>query len=273
MSRYDSDIARYRQLLQRQVRDRDRILHLGCGWDRSLVVCGYIDRCEVVGVDLAGDAGERYPGRFWRADAARLPFGGATFDIACCEYVAEHLADPDACFAEVHRVLRAGGAFVLLTPNRWSYKAVTAAFTPQWFHRFAAQHLRPDSRAAGDVFPTLYRANTMGVLRRLAQRHDLVVESAELLNNGPTWFRRMPGLFELGHAYHQVIGRIRRLEGLRCAILAKLRREGEGRTADELVVRCTVCQAEGMTKGPEGYRCRACGRVYHPLRRGFDAVA
>ncbi len=272
MSRYDSDLARYRQLLQRHVRDGDRVLHLGCGWDRSQVVSAYIDRCEIVGVDLARDVAERYPGQFWRGDAAHLPFGGSAFDIVCCEYVIEHLIEPDACFAEVSRVLRPGGLFVFLTPNRWSYKAVAAALTPQWVHQLAAQHLRPDSRAPGDVFPTHYRANTSGAIRRLAQRHGLVMESVELLNNGPTWFRRLPGLFELGHAYHQMIGRIGWLHGLRCAVLASVRRQGIGHGRAALLIRCTACGADGMRRLDQGYRCESCGRVYGALGGGCETL-
>ena len=227
MTAYASDLGRYRALLDAHVKPGDRILHLGCGWDRSNVVRRYLAHCDVIGVDLESDTAHRYPGQFWRADVSCLPFAASTFDLACSEYVLEHVADPHACFAEVSRVLRPGGLFVFLTPNRWSYKAITAAATPHWLHRLAAARLRPDTRASEDVFPTLYRANTLKVIRGLADAHGLLVDSVDLLNNGPTWFRRTPGLLEIGHAYHRVIGRFDSFAGLRCAILACLRRKGQ----------------------------------------------
>lgn len=273
MTRYPSDIGRYRGALSVLVKPGDRLLHIGCGWDRSAVVQPYIGRCHVVGVDLVTRGAEGYPGEFWRADAARLPFGALTFDLACSEYVLEHLADPDACFAEVSRVLRPGGQFVFLTPNRWSYKSLVAAVTPHWFHRFAAARLRPDSRGAGDVFRTLYRANTTKVIERLAATHGFVVETLEFLNNGPTWFRRTPGLFEIGDLYHRAVGSSRLLNPLRCAILASLRQSGQGTRHTDLALRCTRCGAEGMQSGPHGYTCGRCHRIYRRTGKIIDTVA
>lgn len=273
MTAYASDLSRYRAVLDTHVKPGDRILHVGCGWDRSNVVRRYLVHCEIVGVDLESDAAERYPGQFWRADVSRLPFAASTFDLACSEYVLEHLADPDACFAEVSRVLRPGGLFVLLTPNRWSYKAIAAAATPHWLHRLAAARLRPDTRAAQDVFPTLYRANTPQVIRRLADAHDLLVDSVDLLNNGPTWFRRTPGLLEIGHAYHRVIGGRDCLAGLRCAILACLRRKGQGPRHDSLTLRCTNCGGEEMIPADRAYSCARCAKVYSRLGRCIETIA
>jgi SAM-dependent methyltransferase len=260
MAAYGSDLERYRAMLDQHVRPGDRILHVGCGWDRSGIARRYLPRGEVVGVDLDARAGERYPGRFWRADVSRLPFAASTFDVACAEYVLEHVADPGSCFAEVSRVLRPGGVFVVLTPNRWSYKALAAAATPHWIHRLAAAHLRPDARAADDVFPTLYRANTARAIRRLAAAHGLLVDSVDLLNNGPTWFRRAPGLLEIGHAYHRVIGGVGWLAGLRCAILARLRRTGQGSRRGPLALRCRSCGADAIIPEPGGgAACPGCG--------------
>jgi ubiquinone/menaquinone biosynthesis C-methylase UbiE len=272
MTAYASDLGRYRALLDSHVRPGDRILHVGCGWDRSNVVRRYLVNCDVVGVDRNSQVAERYPGQFWRADVSRLPFASSTFDLACSEYVLEHLVDPDACFAEVSRVLRPGGSFVLLTPNRFSYKAIAAAATPHWFHRIAAAHLRPDLRSEEDVFPTLYRANTPRVIRRLADAHDLLVDSIDLLNNGPTWFRRIPGLLEIGHGYHRIIDAFDCLAGLRCAILASLRRKGQGPRHDPMALRCTSCGAHEMIPGDRAYSCARCAKVYGRLGRSFETI-
>jgi SAM-dependent methyltransferase len=270
---YASDLDRYRAVLTTEVRRGDRLLHVGCGWDRSEVARRYTADCEVIGVDVALDVAGRYPGQFWRTDAARLPFAASTFDVACCEYLLEHLTDPGACFAEISRVLRPGGRFVLLTPNRWSYKALAAAISPHWAHRLLARRLRPDARAAADVFPTLYRANTPAVIRRLAAAHDFVVESLDLLNNGPTWFRRMPGIFEIGHLYHRTIDRIEGLASLRCGILACLQRRGQGPRTRELAVRCTICGSDRMDQDQQGYTCPRCSGRYLDLGAGVDAMA
>lgn len=136
------------------VRDGVRVLLLGCGWDLTRVTLGLRDRAEIVGVDLDRSAGARYHSLFWWADAANLPFGDGTIDVVCSEYVFEHVEQPMAVMAELGRVVCSGGSVVALTPNRWSYKSLTAAATPTGFHRMAAARLRPDARAAVDFYPT-----------------------------------------------------------------------------------------------------------------------
>lgn len=59
-----------------------------------------------------------------QADAARLPFGDAAFDLACSAYGAvPFVADARAVFAEVARVLRPGGRWVFSVthPIRWAF--------------------------------------------------------------------------------------------------------------------------------------------------------
>jgi SAM-dependent methyltransferase len=59
-----------------------------------------------------------------QADAGRLPFGDATFDLVCSAYGAvPFVADVEAVFAEVFRVLRPGGRWVFSVthPIRWAF--------------------------------------------------------------------------------------------------------------------------------------------------------
>src|SRR5918911_727457 len=48
-----------------------------------------------------------------------LPFPNASFDIVVSFDVLEHIPDTDAHLAEVSRVLRPGGAYLIQTPNKW----------------------------------------------------------------------------------------------------------------------------------------------------------
>ncbi len=58
----------------------------------------------------AGQLGLDVDGRV--ADAERLPYGDATFDVVVGHAVLHHIPDLDAAFREVLRVLRPGGRFV-----------------------------------------------------------------------------------------------------------------------------------------------------------------
>ena len=47
----------------------------------------------------------------------QIPSG--TVDLAIARYVLEHVVDPTAFFRNLSRVLKPGGKFLFLTPNRW----------------------------------------------------------------------------------------------------------------------------------------------------------
>jgi len=107
------------------VRGRD-VLEVGCGaaqCSRWLATRG----ARAVGLDLSFGMLERADwrgGRLVQADARRLPFADASFDLAFSAYGAvPFVADPDQIMAEVTRVLRPGGrwVFAVTHPIRWAF--------------------------------------------------------------------------------------------------------------------------------------------------------
>lgn len=53
-----------------------------------------------------------------RADACRLPFANASFDVVFARGLLHHLPDPAQGASEMARVLRPGGSVIVLDPNR-----------------------------------------------------------------------------------------------------------------------------------------------------------
>jgi SAM-dependent methyltransferase len=99
-----------------------RILELGCGGGQWSIALEAIDAYSV-GLDLsreqlrhARNASASVP--LLVADAERLPFANASFDVVFCDHGAMNFCDPARTLPEVARVLRAGGllAFCAATP-------------------------------------------------------------------------------------------------------------------------------------------------------------
>jgi ubiquinone/menaquinone biosynthesis C-methylase UbiE len=114
-----------------------RVLDVGSGAGRSsaaLARRGY----SVVGIDLSEDllqlARGLYPSiEFHTMDARRLSFDDASFDAVLFSYngldVIHPVAGRMACIAEISRVLKPGGTFVMSTHN-----AIGAVCCGGWFY-------------------------------------------------------------------------------------------------------------------------------------------
>jgi SAM-dependent methyltransferase len=95
-----------------------RVLDVGTGEGQLARLAAAVEGVEqVVGVDPTtaqlGAARQRAGGpAYVRAEAARLPFDDAGFDVVVACLVFEHIDDVDAAIAEVARVLAPGGRFL-----------------------------------------------------------------------------------------------------------------------------------------------------------------
>jgi ubiquinone/menaquinone biosynthesis C-methylase UbiE len=166
----------YEDRLRTAVESKRRWLDLGCGhqvlqhWrfeaERALVA-----RAElIVGLDLEHDSLSKHRSiaRRTRGDLSRLPFADGSFDLVTANMVMEHLANPAEQLAEIARVLRPGGVFVAVTPNRLGYQAFIARMMPAPLKRLLVKWLQ--DRASEDLFHTYYRINTAVAIQRAATR-------------------------------------------------------------------------------------------------------
>ena len=122
---------------------------------------------RLVGLDV-DDAVRAHP----HLDEAHVLSAGAPFpladrsvDLLFCEYVLEHVEEPNAFAAEIGRVLKPGGWFCALTPNRRGYVGLGNRLVPPAAKRALMHRLWPERRDQ-DAFETHYRLNTLADLRR-----------------------------------------------------------------------------------------------------------
>jgi SAM-dependent methyltransferase len=101
-----------------------RVLEIGAGTGRllhALVQRGVSIEGVELRQDLIDDGLRCYgPLPLKRVTGTSLPYAEASFDAVISFDVFEHIPDSDAHLAEVWRVLRPGGSYLLQTPNKWT---------------------------------------------------------------------------------------------------------------------------------------------------------
>jgi 2-polyprenyl-3-methyl-5-hydroxy-6-metoxy-1,4-benzoquinol methylase len=101
-----------------------RLVNVGCGeGDIDREFRGYSGRLSACDLNEGDVAHARALNNdvdtieYCVADAQQLPYEDASFDVACCLEVIEHVADPRACLRELARIIRADGHVVLTCPS------------------------------------------------------------------------------------------------------------------------------------------------------------
>lgn len=155
------------------------------------------------------------------ADAGGIPYPDGTFDLVFADNVVEHLAEPSQVFTEVRRVLRRGGVFLFKTPNRAHYMPTLARLTPHRFHQYV-NRLR--GRKAQDTFPTLYRANSVNSVRRVAATCGFDAERIDRIEGRPEYLRMSGPTYLLGTCYERVVNLADMFAPFRILLIAELRR-------------------------------------------------
>ncbi len=216
------DDTLFRERILACVRPDQVVLDVGAGAGivQQMNFKGHVAR--ICGVDLDPRVAENPmldEGRV--SDAASIPYDDAMFDVVFADNVLEHLAQPQTVFGEVARVLKPGGVFLFKTPNKWHYVPIIARMTPHGFHE---RINRWRGRVAADVFPTLYRANSAGTVRRLAASAGLDVILIERIEKRPEYTRFSAPTYIVGAVYERLVNSTSLLERFRVLVVGKLRK-------------------------------------------------
>lgn len=177
----------------------------------------------VVGIDLDERVQENpYLDQGIVGDVTRTPFDSSSFDIIICDNVMEHVAEPDAFFQEINRLLKPNGRFLGKTPNKWHYMPILARFTPYWFHRLF-NRLR--GRKGEDTFPTVYKLNSPKCIKRQAAATELSLSYVELVEGRPEYLRFNPVTYLFGILYERLVNKFRFLRPLSILMIVCLEKK------------------------------------------------
>jgi SAM-dependent methyltransferase len=162
-------------------------------------------------------------------DGHRFPFADNSFHVAVSRWVHEHLADPVAHCAEVHRVLLPGGKYIFRTPNLLHYVSLAAWLTPHQFHAWLVPWLKGDDSNEVKPYPTYYRFNTRQRIHSTLTRIGFSVQSIELRESYPHYGLASRFLFLPLMLYERVVNSTIYLEELRHTIdVVAVKRNVEG---------------------------------------------
>jgi malonyl-CoA O-methyltransferase len=110
---------------------------------------------------------------FVQADAARLPFAQGSFDLVIANQLLPWIAEPDAMFGEIARVLRVGGVFAFASLGPDSLRELASA----WAKAEIASELAPTGHV--NTFPDMHDVGD-GLLRAGLRDPVLDVDRLEI---------------------------------------------------------------------------------------------
>jgi SAM-dependent methyltransferase len=218
----DNDPA-FRRMIYEAARPASRVLDAGAGAGDLFPYELKGRVAEMIGVDLDPRVvANPQLDRGILADLAEIPLPDESIDLVFSRYVLEHIAEPAAFLDEVYRILRPGGQFLFLTPNKWHYVSLASRLTPQAFH---AWYNRKRGREEEDTFPTAYRLNSRSDVRREFAEAGFECESLVMRECCPNYLLLSMPTFLLGVAYERMVNATPLLADLRVNILGCFRKE------------------------------------------------
>lgn len=128
---------------------------------------------RVIGLDVdEAAAANSSIDEFHRIDGkSPWPVADSSVDLLVSDCTLEHVPQPSEFFSEIRRVLKPGGVCCLRTSNSLSYVGLVARLIPNRLHSKVLAKVQ-DKRKPEDVFPTVYRCNTVGAVRRAMELHQ-----------------------------------------------------------------------------------------------------
>ncbi len=220
---YDT-VQVFLQALEQELGPDKEVLDIGAGAGE---LNGYSCRGRVkriVGVDLDPRV-EQNPllDQGVVGSAYELPFPDASFDLVFAIYVLEHIDDPRRFVSEVGRVLKPGGSFLCLTPNKYHYVPVIASMTPFGFHKW---YNRLRGREEDDTFPTHYRMNSRRDLRRQFTEAGFDQCETRLIEATPNYLQFSLPTFLVGAAYERIVSNSSWLQDFRVNVIGRFQKAG-----------------------------------------------
>lgn len=148
-----------------------------------------------------------------------IPLKNEAVDIIICNMVFEHLKKPEKAFAELSRVLKKDGHLIFMTPCIYNIVTFINRMIPNRFHRNFAKLLTGANET--DIFPTYYKANSIGNLRKMLGENNFVEKDLIMYQPPPYTFVFSITICKLMIRYYHLLNKYDWLKSLRGVIIAR----------------------------------------------------
>ncbi len=209
------------QRVAAEIRPDSKVLEIGCGRTAPCLQKLRGKAGGLCGIDLVEFSVECDDLQLINEDVTDMrSFADSDIDFAYSRSVMEHVEDAEAAYKEIFRILKPGGKYVFLTPNRYDYASIVASLVPNKFHSRIVHHT--EGREEFDTFPTHYQSNSFTRIRELSNSTGFEVLELARLGQYPAYLQFNRCLFWLGCVYEKGIAKSRALDVLKgwiiCAI-------------------------------------------------------
>lgn len=116
----------------------------------------------------------------------KLPFDDNSLDLIISDFTFEHIENTEEVAQEFTRILKVGGWICARTPNKYNYVYISIQLLKNSWHRKILKFVQP-LRNEIDVFPTMYRMNSAGMINTLFP-DDKYENHSYYFNSEPAYF-------------------------------------------------------------------------------------
>lgn len=212
--------TQFHELIRKHLTSDKHILELGPGPKNQTSASLRTNFASLDGLDVDEEAKQNpHLGRVYIYDGKQWPIDNAQYDAIVSDYVIEHVQFPKQTVAEAFRVLRPGGLFLFRTPNLWHYVSMTSRLTPHWFHNLVVNRLRHLPSSSHDPWPTCYRMNRQGKIRKLMRNAGFKEIELLMIEKNPSYGMYSRLLFLLFMVYERAVNSSQLLSMFRVNIL------------------------------------------------------
>lgn len=209
-----------REHITNSMKDGCVILDAGCG-HKSIIPDYKGLRVKKIGIDMVlEDVRNNKTIDFGLVSNVNyIPLKSESVDIVICNMVFEHLQEPEKTFSELNRIIKKGGYLIFMTPCIYNIVTFINGIIPNYFHKKIGNLLTGANES--DIFPTYYKANSIGRLREMLHKNGLIERDLIMYQPPPYAFVFSTTICKLMVHYYHLINKYDWLKSFRGVIISR----------------------------------------------------